>query len=97
MKLIAQPLSRKRDRLFAILKPCDGPAISLFLFHLFSCKVWRGVRLGPDGEPMTTEGYVLKRMLLEKGKHVMQAGIRYGSNMLYRRPVFWRTFRPLLA
>lgn len=36
------------------------------------------MRLGPDGEPMSKEGYVLKRMLLEKGKHVMQAGIRSG-------------------
>lgn len=27
---------------------------------------------------MSKEGYVLKRMLLEKGKHVMQAGIRSG-------------------
>lgn len=51
------------------------------MFSVFPCKVWRGVRLGPDGEPMSKEGYVLKRMLLEKGNHVMQAGIRSGLVM----------------
>ncbi|CAN0546245.1 unnamed protein product, partial [Ectocarpus sp. 12 AP-2014] len=39
-------------------------------------EVWRGVRLGPDGKPSLADGYVLKRMLLEKGQHVLQAGIR---------------------
>lgn len=51
----------------------------------FAVKVWRAVRLGPDGEPLSTEGYVLKRMFLEKGQHVMQAGIRYCTSLLYRK------------
>lgn len=43
------------------------------------------MKLGPDGEPTSTEGYVLKRMLLEKGKHIMQAGIRYlSASFTYR-------------
>lgn len=32
--------------------------------------------MGPDGKLSSEEGFVLKRMLLEKGQHVLQAGIR---------------------
>ncbi|CAM9878966.1 unnamed protein product, partial [Choristocarpus tenellus] len=39
-------------------------------------QVWRGMRVGPDGVPVSSSGYILKRMLLEKGEHVLQAGLR---------------------
>lgn len=49
--------------------------VYLCIYHI---QVWRAVRLGPDGEPISAEGFILKRMLLEKGRHVLQAGIRCG-------------------
>lgn len=39
--------------------------------------------MGPDGEPSSAEGFILKRMLLEKGRHVLQAGIRCGFVFLH--------------
>lgn len=54
-----------------------GREINSRLVTCATRQVWRGVRLGADGKPSSAEGYVLKRMLLEKGQHVLQAGIRW--------------------